>query len=164
MFGLVVGLGNGFGYATPVPVASKWFPDKRGLVVGIMVGGYGPDRPSLVPWRLLSSAASAGGRRSDPGRRVLCDGHDRRLAAREPTAGYQPPGWTPPQSGAAASVKRDYSPSEMVRTRTFALLWVAYCLGVTAGLMVISQLVPFALAAGLSAGGGDFRDHHWRGR
>ena len=41
MFGLVVGLGNGFGYATPVPVASKWFPDKRGLVVGIMVGGYG---------------------------------------------------------------------------------------------------------------------------
>jgi OFA family oxalate/formate antiporter-like MFS transporter len=40
-FGLVVGAGNGFGYATPIPVASKWFPDKRGLVVGIMVGGYG---------------------------------------------------------------------------------------------------------------------------
>ena len=41
IFGVVVGLGNGFGYATPVPVASKWFPDKRGLVVGLMVGGYG---------------------------------------------------------------------------------------------------------------------------
>src|SRR5204863_6091537 len=40
-FGLIVGLGNGFGYATPIPVASKWFPDKRGLVVGIMVAGYG---------------------------------------------------------------------------------------------------------------------------
>src|SRR5439155_6683147 len=40
-FGVVVGLGNGFGYATPIPVASKWFPDKRGLVVGIMVAGYG---------------------------------------------------------------------------------------------------------------------------
>ena len=33
-FGFVVGLGNGFGYATPIPVGSKWFPDKRGLVVG----------------------------------------------------------------------------------------------------------------------------------
>ena len=39
--GLIVGIGNGFGYATPIPVASKWFPDKRGLVVGIMVAGYG---------------------------------------------------------------------------------------------------------------------------
>ena len=40
-FGVIVGIGNGFGYATPMPVASKWFPDKRGLVVGLMVGGYG---------------------------------------------------------------------------------------------------------------------------
>src|SRR5689334_22450859 len=40
-FGVIVGIGNGFGYATPIPVASKWFPDRRGLVVGLMVGGYG---------------------------------------------------------------------------------------------------------------------------
>ncbi len=40
-FGVIVGVGNGFGYSTPTPVASKWFPDKRGLVVGLMVGGYG---------------------------------------------------------------------------------------------------------------------------
>jgi len=36
-FGVVVGIGNGFGYSVPMPVASKWFPDKRGLVVGLMV-------------------------------------------------------------------------------------------------------------------------------
>src|SRR5262249_45671751 len=40
-YGVVVGVGNGFGYATPMPVGSKWFPDRRGLVVGLMVGGYG---------------------------------------------------------------------------------------------------------------------------
>src|SRR4029079_11513847 len=40
VFGVLVGAGNGFGYATPMPVASKWFPDRRGLVVGLMVGGY----------------------------------------------------------------------------------------------------------------------------
>src|SRR4029453_2612517 len=50
----------------------------------------------------------------------------------------------------------DYTPAEMVRTPTFYALWVAYCLGATAGLMVISQLVPFARAAGLSAAAATF--------
>src|SRR5690348_13734938 len=48
-FGVMVGIGNGFGYATPTPVASKWFPDKRGLVVGLMVGGYGAGSAILGP-------------------------------------------------------------------------------------------------------------------
>src|SRR5690349_22507263 len=39
--GVILGLGNGFGYATPIPVLSKWFPDKRGLAVGLAVAGYG---------------------------------------------------------------------------------------------------------------------------
>src|SRR5206468_4087232 len=49
VFGIVVGAGNGFGYATPIPVASKWFPDKRGLVVGLMVGGYGAGSAVIGP-------------------------------------------------------------------------------------------------------------------
>ena len=49
VFGVIVGAGNGFGYSTPMPVASKWFPDKRGLVVGIMVGGYGASSAILGP-------------------------------------------------------------------------------------------------------------------
>ena len=158
MFGLVVGLGNGFGYATPVPVASKWFPDKRGLVVGIMVGGYGAGSAIFGPLA-TSLIASVGWRPTFQILGVVFFGMGMIGAwlLVNPPAGYQPPGWTPPQSGAAAaSVKREYSPSEMVRTRTFALLWVAYCLGVTAGLMVISQLVPFALSAGLSAGAATF--------
>ena len=36
-FGVLGGLGNGFGYATPIPVMSKWFPDKRGLAIGLIV-------------------------------------------------------------------------------------------------------------------------------
>ena len=49
VFGVIVGAGNGFGYATPMPVASKWFPDKRGLVVGMMVGGYGAGSAIIGP-------------------------------------------------------------------------------------------------------------------
>src|SRR5436309_2660601 len=39
--GVVAGTGSGFGYVVPTAVGAKWFPDKRGLVVGLMVGGYG---------------------------------------------------------------------------------------------------------------------------
>ena len=41
--------------------------------------------------------------------------------------------------------------SRMLRTPTFWALWVAYCLGAMAGLMVTSQLVPFARGAGHGA-------------
>jgi len=158
MFGLVVGLGNGFGYATPVPVASKWFPDKRGLVVGIMVGGYGAGSAIFGPVA-TSLIGSVGWRPTFQILGVLffVMGMIGAWLLVNPPAGYVPPGWTPPQTGVGAqSGKRDFLPSEMVRTRTFAFLWVAYCLGVTAGLMVISQLVPFALAAGLSAAAATF--------
>src|SRR2546427_11608498 len=39
--GAIGGIGNGFGYATPIPVMAKWFPDRRGLAVGLAVAGYG---------------------------------------------------------------------------------------------------------------------------
>jgi OFA family oxalate/formate antiporter-like MFS transporter len=75
---------------------------------------------------------------------------------KNPPAGYQPPGWKPPQGATAQRTNRDYSTGEMLRTPTFYALWVAYCLGATAGLMTISQLVPFARDAGLGAAAATF--------
>lgn len=41
-FGVLGGIGMGIGYAAPTPAALKWFgPHKRGLIAGIVVGGYG---------------------------------------------------------------------------------------------------------------------------
>jgi OFA family oxalate/formate antiporter-like MFS transporter len=158
MFGVVVGLGNGFGYATPVPVASKWFPDKRGLVVGLMVGGYGAGSAIIGPVA-TSLIGSVGWRPTFQilGALFFGMGMIGAWLLRNPPAGYQPPGWRPAMSGAAGQrVARDYSASDMLKTRTFYALWVAYCLGTTAGLMIISQLVPFARAAGLSAAAATF--------
>jgi OFA family oxalate/formate antiporter-like MFS transporter len=150
--GLVVGIGNGFGYATPMPVGSKWFPDRRGLVVGIMVGGYGagsaifgPVANALVErfgWRVSFQVL---------GVLFLAMGLVGTWLLRNPPAGYVPPGWTPPAAGPAAVSSRDIPTAEMLRTGTFYFLWLAYCLGATAGLMTISQLVPFARSAGLGA-------------
>jgi len=58
--------------------------------------------------------------------------------------GYRPSGWTPAPAAKAAATTYEFSPSEVLRTRAFYFMWVAYALGTLAGLMVISQLVPFA--------------------
>jgi OFA family oxalate/formate antiporter-like MFS transporter len=150
----VVGAGNGFGYATPMPVASKWFPDKRGLVVGLMVGGYGAGSAIIGP--VASSLIQSMGWR--PTFRLLGGvffvmGMIGTWLLTNPPVGYRPHGWTPP---AAAAARRDFSTAEMLRTPQFYELWVAYCLGATAGLMTISQLVPFARSAGLGPAAATF--------
>jgi len=150
-FGVVVGIGNGFGYATPMPVGSKWFPDKRGLVVGLMVGGYGGGQAIfgtlasgyLIPgvgWRTtFQILAGVFFVMTMVGTTLL----------KNPPAGYRPPNWTPPAG--ATAVHADFTSRQMVATPTFYFLWIAYALGTSAGQMTISQLVPFARAAGLGA-------------
>jgi OFA family oxalate/formate antiporter-like MFS transporter len=150
----IVGAGNGFGYATPMPVASKWFPDKRGLVVGLMVGGYGAGSAIIGP--VASSLIQSMGWR--PTFRLLGGlffvmGMIGTWLLTNPPVGYRPPGWTPP---ATATARRDFSTAEMLRTPQFYELWIAYCLGATAGLMTISQLVPFARSAGLGPAAATF--------
>jgi OFA family oxalate/formate antiporter-like MFS transporter len=149
VFGVMVGAGNGFGYATPMPVASKWFPDKRGLVVGLMVGGYGAGSAIIGP--IASSLIESVGWRPTfrlLGAAFFVMGMLGTWLLTNPPEGYKPEGWTPP---ATALRRRDYTTAEMLRTPQFYWLWIAYCLGTTAGQMAISQLIPFARSAGLGA-------------
>jgi OFA family oxalate/formate antiporter-like MFS transporter len=63
---------------------------------------------------------------------------------KNPPAGYRPPGWSPAPAAKAAATTYEFSPGEMWRTPAAYFMWIAYALGTSAGLMVISQLVPFA--------------------
>ncbi len=148
-FGLLAGAGNGFGYATPMPVASKWFPDRRGLVVGLMVGGYGAGSAIIGP--IATALISSVGWRATfrlLGAAFFVMGMIGTWLLTNPPEGYRPAGWTPPP---ASGRRREFSAAEMLRTPQFYGLWVAYCLGATAGQMTISQLIPFARSAGLGA-------------
>ncbi len=69
---------------------------------------------------------------------------------KNPPMGYRPAGWTPAPAAKAAATAYDFSPGEAVRTPAMYLMWIAYALGTSAGLMVISQLVPFAKSVGLA--------------
>ena len=151
-FGVIGGLGNGFGYATPIPVMAKWFPDKRGLAVGLAVGGYGAGSAIFGPLSQLKLIPAYGLATTFQilGAVFLVMTMVGALLLRNPPAGYKPPAWTP-APGQSAAAARDFTPAEVLRTPRFYLMWVAYALGCSAGLMVISQLVPFATSLGIAA-------------
>lgn len=150
-FGVIGGLGNGFGYATPIPVMAKWFPDKRGLAVGLAVGGYGAGSAIFGPLSQLKLIPAYGLPATFQilGAIFFVMTMLGALLLRNPPLGYRPKGWSPSISTSAAA--REFAPSEMLRTSTFYLMWVGYALGCSAGLMVISQLVPFAKSVGIAA-------------
>jgi OFA family oxalate/formate antiporter-like MFS transporter len=152
-FGAIGGIGNGFGYATPIPVMAKWFPDKRGLAVGLAVAGYGGGSAIFGPlagnwliptygWRVTFQVL---------GVIFLVMTLVGSFLLKNPPVGYKPAGWIPAPAAKAAATTYDFSPTEALRTPAMYLMWTAYALGTSAGLMVISQLVPFARSVGLAA-------------
>ena len=152
-FCAIGGIGNGFGYATPIPVMAKWFPDKRGLAVGLAVAGYGGGSAIFGPLAGNWLIPTYGWRATFQvlGVIFLIMTLVGSLLLKNPPVGYRPAGWTPAPAAKAAATTYDFSPSEAVRTSTMYLMWTAYALGTSAGLMVISQLVPFARSVGLAA-------------
>ncbi len=146
-FGLVVGIGAGFGYVTPIGVITKWFPDRRGLVLGISIGAFGGGSAILGP--------IVPGLIAEHGWRPVMFGLGifffvaTMIAAqllKNPPSGWSPPGWNPAPGSPSAS-GASFSPREMLATSQFWRLLVAYALGTSAGLMVISQLLPYAQEA-----------------
>jgi len=150
-FGILVGIGNGFGYATPIPVMAKWFPDKRGLAVGLAVAGYGGGSAIFGPMASLWLIPTYGWRTTFVvlGAVFFVMTFAGAFLLKNPPVGYRPPGWSPAPASKAAATTHEFTPGEMWRTPAAYFMWVAYCLGCAAGLMVISQLIPFAKSAGI---------------
>jgi len=145
-FGILVGAGIGFGYASATPPALKWFPPQRtGLVAGIVVSGFGLAPVYLAP---LSQylLAHFGLQRAmlilGVGFVVMVVGLAQLLRnpsfpATVATSAAAPPQATPPaQQGVA--------PREMLRQAQFWWLWIIYSIGAGAGLMVIGSVSGMA--------------------
>jgi nitrate/nitrite transporter NarK len=143
-FGLLVGLGLGFGYSSATPPALKWFPPaKTGLIAGLVVAGFGLAPVYLAPasehllghYGLLTSMRIYGIAFT-----VIVCGLAQFLV--NPPAGYVA---ASPATGAVAKpAVASMTPSEILRTPTFWVLWVIYFIGSGAGLMVISSVSGMA--------------------
>ena len=145
--GILSGIGMGLGYAAPVATAIHWFPDKRGLVTGLAVFGFGLSAAIFGPlantmiqetgiWNTFFQLGIAFFIMIVLGSLLLTN---------------PPPGWHAagfkPDSGVSLSIngdgKRHYSPRELLRMKHTYLLVVMYAFSTAAGLMVISFAKSF---------------------
>ncbi len=142
-FGILGGMGMGIGYAAPTPAALKWFgPHRRGLIAGLVVGGYGGAALYIAPLAryLLNNYGISGsfiGLGVFFAVIVIIAGQ----LLKTPPEGYVPPGPRVAQTAkqAAASTKYDWAAGEMVKTWQFYALVLMFILTTQSGLLIIAN-------------------------
>lgn len=152
-YGVIGGAGVGVAYGCPIAVAGKWFPDRRGLAVGLTLAGFGASALVVAP--IMSWLISSQG----PLRAFTIMGAVflAVLVLASLPMRFPPREWkAAPAKGKARSSGPDLDRGQMVRTPTFWALWGVYTIGCLAGLMAIGIAAPFGrevakLSAGLSA-------------
>jgi oxalate/formate antiporter len=133
---VVGGLGVGAVYATCINNALKWFPDKRGLAVGLTAGGYGSGTiVTIIP---IANMIASSGYRSAFFTFGLLQGVVICACAwflRAPQSGA-----APAVSAKVAQSRRDYTLGEALKTPVFWVMLAMFTGTVTGGLMVVAQL------------------------
>jgi OFA family oxalate/formate antiporter-like MFS transporter len=138
---VIGGIGGGAVYATSVGMAVKWFPDRRGLAVGLTAAGYGAGAAlTVIPIRYVIGAY---GYESAFLWFGLVQGGIVFILAwflRGPEAGEMAN--APPPKVAQST--RNYSPQEVLSTPVFWLLYVMFVMVSASGLMATAQIAPIA--------------------
>ena len=138
---VVSGIGGGAVYATCVGQAVKWFPDRRGLAVGLTAAGYGAGAAiSVVPIREV--IASNGYEAAFLWFGLIQGGVVFLVAwlLRAPEPG-EIAGSSAPKVAQSA---RSYTPLEVLRNPVFWLLYVMFVTVSASGLMATAQIAPIA--------------------
>jgi len=142
-YGFIGGIGLGFGYIVPVAVLVKWFPDRRGLITGIAVGGFGAGALVTAPVAthliqsvgVLKTFAYLGVAYLVV---TMATGYFMQI----PPAGWLPAGWTPSSTQTKQRAVKDYTLAGALGTWQWWALWALLFLNVTAGISLISQESP----------------------
>jgi MFS family permease len=144
-FGILMGMGLGFGYASATPPAIKWFPPaKTGMIAGIVVAGFGLASVYIAPLATflierfgLSQAMLIFGIAF----LVIVSGLAQFLV--NPPAGYIHPDTVHTKASVAAAAI-NFEPGKMLRTAAFYKLWIIFCIASGAGLMIIGSVAGMA--------------------
>jgi OFA family oxalate/formate antiporter-like MFS transporter len=140
-FGILGGTGIGLGYAAATPAALKWFSaEKKGLIVGLVVGGFGLAPVYIAPLsKYLLATYGINNSFRILGLAFLVIATILALFIKNPSA--------PPSSSQVSKTasptnpkQKDYTWREMLRTPTFYSLYLQFACAATAGLMIIGHL------------------------
>ena len=142
-YGVIGGIGLGFGYIVPIAVLVKWFPDRRGLITGIAVGGFGSGALVTAPvaQRLIQSVGVLK-TFAYLGIAYMIVIVVAGLFMKNPPKGWTPQGWTPSATQTAQRAKVDYTLGTALATWQWWALWVLLFLNTSAGISLISQESP----------------------
>ena len=138
-YGVVGGIGIGLGYVTPVSTVARWFPDKKGLVTGVVVMGFGVGAflmSKVLAPLLLASA------RGDLVPVFLSLGVLFAIVLlpvtwflRNPPPGYVPGGVA---TQVAATAPSEPETREYLMSGQFLMMWVVFFFNIAAGISVIT--------------------------
>jgi len=142
-YGVIGGIGLGLGYIVPVAVLVKWFPDRRGLITGIAVGGFGAGALITAPvaTRLIQSVGVLS-TFAYLGIAYLIVTVVTGFLMQNPPDGWKPEGWAPTAGQTSQRARRDYTLSEALKTWQWWALWLLLFLNTCAGISIISQEAP----------------------
>ncbi len=165
--GVLGGAGIGLAYVVPIAVGVKWFPDKKGMITGLAVAGFGFGAliwvKSAGAWFDLINTLNFFGKGGVQSVFMLYGAIFAvvvilgSLVMVNPPEGWLPEGFTPPvadPNNGASNGAVAFESGEMFRTPQFYLTFMTFLLSAMAGLMVIGCIKLFGIDA-LSAGGMD---------
>ncbi len=153
--GIVGGSGIGLAYVVPIAVGMRWFPDKKGLITGLAVAGFGFGAMLWVKlagtWGNLIVNLGLNTTFTIYGivffATIMIGGIWMVL----PLEGYKPEGWNPPEDlkdskGKSAKVV-DLVSSRMLKTPQYYMILLTFTFGSSAGLMSIGLMKLFPMQA-----------------
>ena len=158
--GLIGGSGIGLAYVVPIAVGMRWFPDKKGLITGLAVAGFGFGATLWVKlagsWGHLIEKFGLSVTFTVYGIVFLFSVLLGAFWMVFPPEGWKPAGWTAPQpkAGASSSGVVDLTSSAMLKTPQYYMILLTFVFGASAGLMSIGLMKLFPMTA-LTANGMD---------
>lgn len=160
LIGVVAGAGIGLGYVVPIAVGMRWFPDRKGMITGLAVAGFGFGAMGWVKiageWGHLIERIGLSGTFMAYGVAfallVVAGGTWMVM----PPEGWRPEGYALPDRAKSIAVRsRELTSSEMLRTPQFYLIFLTFAVSAGAGLMSIGLMKLYPMealqAAGMSA-------------
>jgi MFS transporter, OFA family, oxalate/formate antiporter len=144
-YGVIGGFGTGIVYVGIIGLMVRWFPDRRGLATGIAAAGYGFGAV-FTSFPIDGMIKSSGYARTLVVWGVIQGviGLAAALGLRVPPEDYRPVGYDPATVQIEMQSRRSYGPAEMLRSPVFYLLFIMMAMMSTSGLMVVSNVGPFA--------------------
>ncbi|MEO5375060.1 MAG: OFA family MFS transporter [Alphaproteobacteria bacterium] len=155
--GVIGGIGIGLAYVVPIAVGMRWFPDRKGMITGIAVAGFGFGAMGWVKladnWGQLIARVGLADTFIVYGIAFAVLVSVGSIWMVFPIGGWLPPGYVPPQpTQAATSGGRDFTRAQMLTTPQFYLIFATFAACAAAGLMAIGLMKLYPMEALQAAG------------